>query len=242
MPNTHPDHATILAFGAHPDDIEFGCGAVIAREARLGRRVHLVVCSLGESATNGTPAQRRAEAESGARHLGATIEFADMGGDAHFECSVERAIALAGVIRRVRPEIVLAPSLVADQHPDHPALGRMVRDACRLARYGGLAELTGQPPHAVRQLLFYAVTPQAEPLDLPRIVLDVSAPEVVEAWTAAMRAHGSQALTRDYAEMQLLRARLLGTCCGIGHALALFPSDPLVFDSLGDLRGAMRRF
>ena len=54
-PTTKP----LLAFGAHPDDIEFGSGGVIALEAKLGRPVHLVVCSRGEAASNGTPAHRR---------------------------------------------------------------------------------------------------------------------------------------------------------------------------------------
>jgi LmbE family N-acetylglucosaminyl deacetylase len=57
---------------------------------------------------------------------------------------------------------VLAPSVVENQHPDHARLGRMVRDAARLARYGGVKELR-LPPHAIGQLLFYAVTPEAEP-------------------------------------------------------------------------------
>jgi LmbE family N-acetylglucosaminyl deacetylase len=59
------------------------------------------------------------------------------------------AIRLAGVIRRARPAIVLAPSVVENQHPDHARLGRLVRDAARLARYGGLKELRRLPPHAI---------------------------------------------------------------------------------------------
>ena len=65
----------LLAFGAHPDDIEFGCGGVIARETRAGRRVHLVICSHGEAGSNGTPAERKVEAERAAALLGATVEF-----------------------------------------------------------------------------------------------------------------------------------------------------------------------
>jgi LmbE family N-acetylglucosaminyl deacetylase len=146
-PTTEPPSrpAPLLAFGAHPDDLEFGCGAVLVREARGGRPVHLVVGSRGEAASNGTPAQRTREARRAAALLGATIEFADLGGDAHFEARPAHAIKLAAVIRRVRPVLVLAPSLGENQHPDHAVLGRLVRDACRLARYGGLRELRRQP-------------------------------------------------------------------------------------------------
>src|SRR4051812_8469256 len=87
----------VLVFGAHPDDIEFGCGGVVARETQAGRKVHFVVCSRGESATNGTPAQRAAEAKRGAELLGASLEFADLGGDAHFEASVANVLKLAAV-------------------------------------------------------------------------------------------------------------------------------------------------
>src|SRR5687768_15973305 len=90
----------LLAFGAHPDDIEFGCGAVIARETQAGRSAHFVVCSRGESGTNGTPARRTREARRAAELLGATIEFVEFGGDAHFEIAVKRVLQLAVILRR----------------------------------------------------------------------------------------------------------------------------------------------
>ena len=232
----------LLAFGAHPDDLEFGAGAVLAAEARSGRPVHCVVCSRGEAATHGTPAQRTREARRAARLLGATLEFADLGGDAHFAETAALAIRLAAILRRVRPSIVLAPSVVENQHPDHAVLGRLVRRAARLARYGGLRELRRLRPHAVEQVLFYAVTPEAEPADGARVLVDVSAPEVVAAWTAAMEAHASQLRTRNYVELQLTRARLLGLRAGLDHAQALFPADPLVVDSLAALGRGARRF
>jgi len=241
-PTFLPDRAPLLAFGAHPDDIEFGCGGVIASEAQDGRAVHCVVCSRGEAATHGTPAQRAREAKRAAKLLGATMEFVDLGGDAHIEASVARTIKLAAIIRRIRPGFALAPSVVENQHPDHVALGRMVRDAARLARYGRIKELKRQPVHAIGQLLFYAVTPEAEPANLARVLIDVSAPEVLSAWTAAMAAHVSQTQAHRYIELQLTRARLYGLRCNVGHAMALFPNDPLRFDSLEQLGGAARRF
>lgn len=236
------DAVPLLAFGAHPDDIEFGCGGVIALEAQLGRPVHLVVCSKGEAASNGTPAQRAREARRAAAILGATIEFAELGGDAHFEARPAYAYLLATIIRRVRPAVVLAPSVVENQHPDHVVLGRLVRDACRLARFGGLKELRRQPPHAMGQLFFYAVTPEAEPAGGARIVVDISKPGIVATWAAAMEAHASQLKTRNYVELQLTRARLNGLRAGVEHAMPLFPGDPVVVDSLATLERAARRF
>ena len=236
------DSSPVLAFGAHPDDIEFGCGGVIARETRAGRAAHFVICSRGEAGTRGTPAGREKEARRAAALLGATVEFIRLDGDAHLEIRAAHAIRLARVIRRVRPGAVLAPSVVENQHPDHARLGRMVRDAARLARYGGLRELRGLKPHAVGQLFFYAVTPEAEPSDLLKVLIDVSAPEVLAAWIAAMEAHASQMPTRNYVELHLTRAHLNGLRAGVGHALPLFPNDALLFDSLGQLGRAARRF
>jgi LmbE family N-acetylglucosaminyl deacetylase len=215
---------------------------VIARETQSGCKAHFVVCSRGESASNGTPAQRMKEAKQGALLLGATIEFIDLGGDAHFEAGVAYALKLAAVIRRVRPQIVLAPTPVENQHPDHAVLGRLVRDAARLARYGGVKELTTQPAHAIEHLLFYAVTLEAEPTDRPPIFLDLSAPDVMEAWKQAMAAHASQAQTRDYLQFQLDRAVLNGRRCGVDSAMPLFPNDPLVVNSLTQLGRAARHF
>jgi LmbE family N-acetylglucosaminyl deacetylase len=138
--------------------------------------------------------------------------------------------------------VILAPSLVENQHPDHSKLGRLVRDAARLARYGGLKELRALKPHAVGQLFFYAVTPDVEPTDQAKILIDVSAPAAIAAWTAAMRAHASQMATRDYVELQLARAQVNGLRAGVARAIPLFANDALVFDSLATLGRAARQF
>jgi LmbE family N-acetylglucosaminyl deacetylase len=240
--NNAASGAALLALGAHPDDIEFGCGGVIATETRAGRAAHLIVCSSGEAASHGTPAERKKEAETAAGILGATIEFIEFDGDAHLEVRTAHAIEIAGIIRRFRPRIVLAPTVVENQHPDHSRLGRLARDAARLARFGGLEELRPLPPYAIDQLLFYAVTAEGEPAGAMPLLVDVSAAEVMAAWTAAMEAHASQLTDRNYVELQLTRARLNGLRAGVGHAIALFPNDPLVVDSLADVTRAARRF
>ena len=239
---SNPELAPLLVFGAHPDDIEFGCGGVIAKETGSGRKAHFVVCSRGEAASHGKPAQRILEANRSAGLLGASIEFVELDGDAHLEVRAAHAIKLAGIIRQLRPGIVLAPSLVENQHPDHPRLGRLVRDACRLARYGGVSELRKAPVHVIDQLFYYAVTAEAEPSDITPVLIDVSSPDVLQAWTTAMEAHASQTSARNYVELQLTRARLRGLRTGVSHAIALFPNDPIVLDSLAQTTRGARRF
>lgn len=234
--------APLLVFGAHPDDIEFGCGGIVAREAQLGRPAHFVICSRGEAGSNGTPAIRTAEAKRAARLLGATLEFLTLDGDAHLEVKAAHALKLAALIRRHRPGVVLAPTLEPNQHPDHWRLGQLVRDASRLARYGGLRELKKSPPHAIDQLFFYAVSPDAEPRTQTPVLIDLNSPAVITAWTAAMEAHASQLRTRNYVELQLARARVHGLNAGVDYAQPLWPNDTLVFDSLAALGRSARRF
>ncbi|MGH7942062.1 MAG: PIG-L family deacetylase, partial [Limisphaerales bacterium] len=236
------DKAALLAFGAHPDDIEFACGGVIAKETRAGRAAHFVVCSRGESASHGTPKQRVAEAKKAAAILGATVEFLDLGGDAHLEIRAAHTIKLAAIIRRHRPGIVLAPSLAENQHPDHWRLGQISRDACRLARYGGIRELRKAPRHAIEQLFYYAVTAEAEPAGISPVLVDVSAPETLISWRSAMQAHASQMAARDYVDLQITRAHLHGLRAGTDYAIALFPNDPLVLDWLAQLARSARQF
>ncbi len=233
--------APLVAFGAHPDDIEFGCGGVIAAETQSGRKVHFVICSRGEAGSHGTPKVRTAEARRAAKILGATVEFLALDGDARLELRSAHALKLAEIIRRLKPGIVFAPSVVENQHPDHWRLGKLVRDASRLARYGGLKGLRGAR-HAIGQLFFYAVTPEAEPRDISPVLFDVSAPEVLKNWTDAMAAHASQVGARNYIELQITRARLLGARAGIGHAIPLFPNDPLMVGSLEQVGRSARRF
>jgi LmbE family N-acetylglucosaminyl deacetylase len=203
---------------------------------------HFVICSHGESGSFGTPVERIVESRHAAEILRATVEFVELDGDAHLEVRAPHAIKLAAILRRVRPQFVLAPSLVENQHPDHFRLGQLVRDATRLARYGGVNELRGQPPHVTQQLLFYAVSPDAEPRDISPIFIDVSAPEIITDWKSSMEAHASQTNAREYVELQLTRARLNGMRAGVGHAIPLFPNDPPVFESLAVFSRGSNRF
>jgi LmbE family N-acetylglucosaminyl deacetylase len=235
-----PTH--LLAFAAHPDDLEFAVGGVLAAESQAGRAAHMVVCSRGEAGTHGTPEQRAGEAAEAAKILGAWLTLVTLDGDAHLQIKTEHALALARLIRIHKPAIVLAPSTVQNQHPDHWRLGTLVRDAARLARYGGVEELKEHPPHPVAALFYYALSPDAEPREITPVLIDISDSALVDTWTRAMNAHASQMKTRNYVELQLARARVNGLRAGVQHAMALFPADPLVFDSLAAFTRSARAF
>jgi bacillithiol biosynthesis deacetylase BshB1 len=169
----------VLAIGAHPDDVELGCGGTIAKLARAGRRVGILHLTLGEAGTRGTVETRRREAEAAAAALGAaTLEFLDFG-DGALRTGLAEENALIAVLRRLRPELVFAPT-PADRHPDHARAHRLVLEA---SFYAGLRKRESgvgpEEPHRPGALFSY---PQHDPIE-PAFIVDVS-----ETWDLKMRA------------------------------------------------------
>jgi len=231
----------LLAIGAHPDDIEFGCGGVLLAEAARGSEISLCVCSRGEAGSNGTPNEREAEAGTAAQLLGATIQFLELGGDSHLEISAANNIAIARQIRVARPDVLLAPVPSSGQHPDHIVVSQLCRNAARLARYGGLSELRDLPPHAINHHFEYAVTSGAEPgHHQSTIRVDIS--EQFARWVELMECHRTQLRTRRYLELQTARARVCGLEAGVEYAQALYATDDLLITSLAELPASVRLF
>ncbi|MGH9468589.1 MAG: PIG-L deacetylase family protein [Terriglobales bacterium] len=228
----------VLAVGPHPDDIEFGCAPLLLRETGAGNQVTLLVLSRGEGGSAGTPAEREQEARAAAALLGAGIEFLDFRGDCQLEANPVNAIRLAREIRRFQPAIVLAPNADENQHPDHAAAGRLVRDACRLARYGGLQELKPLPAHTITQLYFYDITQHG--LRGPDIVVDIS--DLMERWEQIMRCHASQVQSKGYIELQKTAARLLGLSIGVEYACGVYVNEPVRVERLSALSLSARNY
>lgn len=228
----------ILAVGPHPDDVEFGCAPLLIQEVLRGNRAKVVVATRGEAGTSGTPEQRIEEAREAAGIVGAEIEFLDLGGDCRIRHTPENALVLARQIRQFQPRIVLAPTPDENQHPDHAAVSKIVRDAARLARYGGLPELQDLAVHPIGHLYYYSITQMFE--SRPDLVIDVSAVE--KQWEAAMQCHQSQMKTKSYVELVRARARSLGASIGVALAVGLWVNDPIRLGALSDLTLSSRNY
>lgn len=232
----------LLAIAAHPDDLEFGMGAVLLKEHALGTEISIVITSRGEAGSSGTPDLREAESHAAAAMLGASerLTFLNFGGDGLQTASPENAVQLARCIRTFQPDIVCAPSLTENQHPDHCAVGQAARMACRLARYGGLEPLRDLDRHFIASLWFYSITAhEANPLSTATLV-DVSG--MVEPWKALMACHETQVSQRGYIDLQLTRARQLGALASCAYAIALWPNDPPVVETVSQLKRTARAF
>ena len=175
----------VLAIGAHPDDVELGCGATLALLARAGRKVGILHLTRGEAGTRGTAEERLAEAERAAASLGAAeLAFLDCG-DGGLRTGPEEEDALIEVLRTWRPELVLSPS-PQDRHPDHGRGHRLVEVACFYSGLAGRAPKRGPSPHRPAAVFSYMQHDGFE----PRFIVDVTAGW--ETKMEALRAYRSQ--------------------------------------------------
>ena len=154
-----------LAVGAHPDDIEFGCGATLARWAAGGAEVHLLVLTDGSKGTWDVTAdlatlaaRRRGEQLDAAAALGAaSVEFLDLV-DGELAAGPSERAAVCAAIRRRRPDVVLGhdPWKRYRLHPDHRRAGELVLDGVVAARDPHFFPDRGTPHRPARLLLFEA--------------------------------------------------------------------------------------
>jgi len=122
----------ILAFGAHPDDVELGCGATIAKEIANGKIVGIIDLTRGELGTRGTAESRDEESEVAANILGVAMRTNMEFADGFFVNDRLHQIELIKMIRKFKPEIVLCNAF-DDRHIDHGKGSKLVSDACFLS-------------------------------------------------------------------------------------------------------------
>lgn len=122
----------ILAFGAHPDDVELGCAGTIAKEISLGRKVAIIDLTEGELGTRGSVEIRYKEAAKASEILGISVRENLKMRDGFFKNDEEHQMQVIKMIRKYRPKIVLC-NAVDDRHIDHGKGAKLVSDACFLS-------------------------------------------------------------------------------------------------------------
>ncbi|MDU8886344.1 bacillithiol biosynthesis deacetylase BshB1 [Yeosuana sp. MJ-SS3] len=236
----------ILAFGAHPDDVELGCGGTIAKEISKGKIVGIIDLTRGELGTRGTPESRDAEATEAAKILGVAIrqnmEFAD----GFFVNDKYHQIELIKMIRKYRPEIVLC-NAVTDRHIDHGKGSSLVSDACFLS---GLLKIDTktededgwQEPWRPKHVYHYIQWKNLE----PDVVVDIS--EFIQSKIQAVLAYKTQFYNPDsngpetpissknFEESIAYRARDLGRLIGSEYGEGFTAERYIAVDSLFNLK------
>jgi bacillithiol biosynthesis deacetylase BshB1 len=172
-----------LAFGAHADDVELGCGGTLVKLSGSGHQTGVVVLTQGEMATRGSAEIRAREFTAAATILGLTVhQMLDIP-DGRVEVTWENKLKIIAVLRAHRPKIVFVPYWV-DRHPDHEQASLLVRQAAYLS---GLRKIeTGQPPFRPYKIIYY----QTRFEFTPSFIVDISG--VHDVKMGAIRAYESQ--------------------------------------------------
>ena len=234
----------ILAFGAHPDDVELGCAGTILKEVALGKKVGIVDLTRGELGTRGSAEIRDKEAAAAAAILGVSVRENLAFRDGFFVNDEAHQLEIIKMIRKYQPEIVLC-NAVDDRHIDHPKGSQLVSDACFLS---GLIRITtsldGEEQKAWRPKVVYHYM-QWKNL-VPDFVVDITG--YVEQKTAAILAYSSQFYdpnskepespisSKNILESLNYRSRDLGRLTGLEHAEGFTAERYLAVNSLSDLK------
>jgi len=162
----------ILAFGAHPDDVEISVGATLLKYSNEGKSIGIIDLTEGELGTRGSIEQRYKESEKAGQMLGLKVRTNLNLGDGTFEVSHENKVKIIEKIRLHQPEIILANSL-SDRHPDHGKGAKLVADASFLSGLDKIKtehEGIPQTKYRPRLLLHYI----QDYYLIPDFILDVS--------------------------------------------------------------------
>jgi bacillithiol biosynthesis deacetylase BshB1 len=233
----------ILAFGAHPDDVELGCAGTILKEVSLGKKVGIVDLTRGELGTRGTAETRDQEAKDAADILGVLVRENLGMRDGFFVNDEKHQLEVIKMIRKYKPEIVLC-NAIDDRHIDHGKGSRLVSDACFLS---GLMKietvLDGVAQEAWRPKVVYHYV-QWKNIE-PDFVVNITGFEKqkVEAvlayktqfYDANSKEPATPITSKNFLDSLNYRAQDLGRLVGVEFAEGFTVERYLAINSLGDL-------
>lgn len=233
----------ILAFGAHPDDVELGCGGTLAKEIAGGKKVGIIDLTRGELGTRGSVPIRDQESDAAAKILGISIRENLNMRDGFFINDEEHQLAVIRMLRNYQPELVLC-NAIDDRHIDHGKGSKLVSDACFLSglrkietEYNGKHQDAWRPKAVYHYIQWKNITPD--------FVVDISAFNDVRV--KAILAYSSQfynpdatepetpIATKNFLESINNRAQDLGRLIGTDYAEGFTAERHLGVNRLGDL-------
>ncbi len=233
----------ILAFGAHPDDVELGCAGTIIKEIGLGKSVGIVDLTRGELGTRGSAEIRDKEAADAAAILGVSFRENLQMRDGFFKNDEEHQLEVIKMIRKYQPDTVLC-NAIDDRHIDHGKASKLVSDACFLSglmkietNYEGIKQKLWRPKLVYHYIQWKNIVPD--------FVVDISG--YTEKKIEAILAYRSQfydpksqepespITSKNFLESLNYRSRDLGRLVGVEHAEGFTVERYVAVNSLGDL-------
>ena len=178
----------ILAISAHPDDIELSCSGTLIAHKSQGYTTGILDLTEGEMSTRGTPATRQKESAEASEIMGLSMRENLGLSDAKFDLSFENQLRVIKVLRKFRPEIILANALY-DRHPDHVRAAELIEEAVfksGLVKIETEDEKRIQSPWRPKKVYHYIQSVSSE----PDFICDITAH--MEEKMAAIRVFKSQ--------------------------------------------------
>jgi bacillithiol biosynthesis deacetylase BshB1 len=234
----------ILAFGAHPDDVELGCSGTILKEISLGKTVGIIDLTHGELGTRGSAAIRDQEANAAAKILGVSVRENLNMRDGFFVNDEKHQLEVIKMIRKYQPEIVLC-NAIDDRHIDHAKGSNLVSDACFLSGLMKIETMVDgelQNPWRPKVVYHYIQWKNI----IPDFVVDITG--FTEVKIESILAYRSQFYdpssnepespisSKNFLESLNYRSRDLGRLTGVEHAEGFTVERYLAVNSLGDLK------
>ena len=233
----------ILAFGAHPDDVELGCGGTVAKEISKGKKVGIIDLTRGELGTRGSVDLRDQESKLASNILGLVLRENLNFKDGFFQNNESNQIEIIKVIRKYRPEIVLC-NAEDDRHIDHPKAAELVSSACFLSGLrkietidNGKNQLEWRPKNVYHYIQWKNSSPD--------FLVDISG--FISIKLEAIKAYSSQFYdpnsnepetpisTKNFIDNVINRSADLGRLIGVEHAEGFTSKKSLGINTLEDL-------
>ena len=233
----------ILAFGAHPDDVELSCGGTIAKEVSVGKKVGIVDLTRGELGTRGSADLRAKEARQAASILGVSVRENLGLRDGFFKNDEPHQLDIIKILRKYRPNVVLC-NAQTDRHIDHGRAASLVHDACFLSGLRKIETFIDDRPQKLWRpsQLYHYIQWNNTPCDF---VVDIS--DFIDKKMAAILSYRSQFYDEKSKEpdtpissQQFLdsiqnRAADLGRIIGVGYAEGFTTQRQLAVTQISDL-------
>ncbi len=233
----------ILAFAAHPDDIELACSGTLIKHIKNGSKVGIIDLSEGELGSRGSRELRYEEAANATKIIGNIVRENLNLGDGFFEVEEKSMMKVIEMIRKYQPDIILC-NAISDRHPDHGRGSELVKRAAFLS---GLLKIEtsidgkSQEKWRPKQVFHYIQDEYIE----PDFVIDIS--DEMEGKMKSILAYSSQFFNPESKEPQTPissqefmdfldgRARQFGRTIGAKHGEGFTSSNPVSVKSLNDI-------
>lgn len=234
----------ILAIGAHPDDVELGCGGTIAKEITNGKSVGIIDLTRGELGTRGTAQTRKEEAAEAANILGVSVRENLGFADGFFVNDKTHQLEIIKMIRKYQPDVVLC-NAIDDRHIDHGKGSQLVSDACFLSglikietEVEGVLQKQWRPRQVFHYIQWKNITPDFV-VDISGF-MDTKMKSVLayktQFYDPKSNAPETPISSKNFTDSADYRARDLGRLVGKEHAEGFTVERYISVDSIFDVK------